>query len=940
MIASYQRHGSSSAGIPQYVPHSSASSTPVSRALTERKVIVIRDRDFTEETTPDFDSHGAVSNMVYPVLSGEKPIGVMGFSSDTANKFSAETVQLMSAIIGTVGMLMENISVQDERVSVDEKIARLAQALDFTDDAVVLLDAQGNLEYMNKAAQEFGGDSAVIRGHGDGQNPESGNVNLRNRPGGILSQASEGNWSGEVRLSDKAGTPVDISLSTNDVMDDQKKTVGQITVGRNITRSRRMQEDLLRLSREREIEANIARIVSSPLEISDVFNRFSQEFENIISFDLLSITGVDLEKEIFIESFLYQEGERAYFLDSGDPYHGTVAGAAVELGRCVVYDSNDKDLPTDTLDRTGRLVDSGMTSFLGVPLVTQDRIVGALAIARKGEPYTEQDQERVTRIGSLIAGALSGYILQRAKAKAEAEAVENETRFLQIAENLRGGFWLSDLRPHKVLYNSPSNGRVWGIPAEELNKGWHVMKARIHPEDVDRVDKSLKESHQTGELDEEFRIFLPDGSTRWLSDRGFPILDESGEVYRMAGFVEDITDRKDSDFRLAESERLASIGELSAGVAHEINNPLTSIVLYSQMLLDEDIPDEIRNDLQVVSSQAYRAAKIVRNLLQFARKSDPEKRPLSIGWLIRRSLEMKSHEFNINSITVIENVPDDLPLILMDEHLILQVLLNVLTNAEQACASAHGRGNITVSVSNSGGLVDIAIQDDGPGISTDEMAKIFQPFFTTKETGLGTGLGLSVSHGILVQHEGNIWAESELGSGTTIHIELPLTADMDLTTMTTDPKPESVTGSGRSTSHVLVVDDEADLRAVLIKQFELRRYNVDQAGDGEEAWRKLQSLDYDCILLDLRMPGMGGQELYEKISFKHPDLIRSIIFITGDTVNPATKAFLSGVTNPVMSKPFDFRELEQLVVSVINRGNCSPGLNSGHAEPGITSTNY
>ena len=390
---------------------------------------------------------------------------------------------------------------------------------------------------------------------------------------------------------------------------------------------------------------------------------------------------------------------------------------------------------------------------------------------------------------------------------------------------------------------------------------------------------------------------------------------------------------------MAESERLASIGELSAGVAHEINNPLTSIVLYSQMLLDEDLPDSIRKDLKVVSSQAYRAAKIVRNLLQFARKSDPEKRLLNVAGLVRRSLEMKSHEFNINSITVVENIPEGLPPIEVDEHLILQVLLNVLTNAEQACVSAHGKGNITVSASAKGSLIDVMVQDDVPGISSDQIAKIFQPFYTTKETGVGTGLGLSVSHGIISQHGGNIWAESDLGSGTTFHIELPLAEEANSADLGSDSLPPSVIDPIETTSHILVVDDERDLRTVLVKQFELRRYNVDQAGDGEEAWRKLQSFDYDCILLDIRMPGMSGQELYERLTDSMPELVDRIIFITGDTVNPNTRIFLSKVANPFLSKPFDFHELEQLVVSVINRGKTRPASSYHQVESDLTTLN-
>ena len=917
---------------------------PMIEVFSTHQVRVIDDSDTLELPLPDYYPRFSKSLLICPVQVGGATAGVLGFISAKPNNFAPETVRLMAAIASTIGVLIENVTLLDERLQGDEKTARLVQALEFTDDAIALFDVQGNLEYMNKAAQEFGGmlDFGPLDHQPFSSEPTKEKPTTSNEPTSPSGErALEERWSREIRRIDKAGEKVEISVSTNDVVDNRERMVGRITVGRDVTENRRMQRDLLALNREREVEANIARIVSSPLEMSDVFDRFSEEFANIISFDRLSISGVDMENQVFIENFLYRSGERSYNIKPGDSYHGSVAGAAVESGRCVVFNNGDSDWQQDLLETIGLFIEAGINSFMGVPLVSQDRIVGALAIARKEDPYTKEDQERATRTGNLISGALSGYILEQAKQKAQAEAAEHEARFRQIAENIRGGFYLINLQPHEVLYISPPTIELWGVSSQDLYQGWSKIKQMVHREDVDRVESAIYLSWQTGELDVEFRVILEDGSERWIANRGFPVRDESGELYRMGGFLEDITERKEADHRLAESERLASIGELSAGVAHEINNPLTSIILYSQMILDDDLPESIRNDLQVVSSQAYRAAKVVRNLLQFARKSNPEKRPLSIGGLIRRSLEMKSHEFTINSITVMDKIPDDLPLIMMDEHLMLQVLLNILTNAEQACASAHGRGSITVSASiNSsvnGSLVDISIQDDGPGISSKEMAKIFQPFFTTKETGFGTGLGLSVSHGILSQHQGKIWAESELGVGTTMHVELPLTTGADSKLLTLITQPASGSTTSQSTSHLLVVDDEPDLRAVLVKQFELRRYNVDQAGDGEEAWRKLQTMDYNCVLLDLRMPGMSGKQFYEKLQAESPELIKSIIFITGDTVNLETKSFLSSVANPVLSKPFDFRELEQMVVSVINRGKDEGGIETGQSEPDISS---
>ena len=191
--------------------------------------------------------------------------------------------------------------------------------------------------------------------------------------------------------------------------------------------------------------------------------------------------------------------------------------------------------------------------------------------------------------------------------------------------------------------------------------------------------------------------------------------------------------------------------------------------------------------------------------------------------------------------------------------------------------------------------------------------------------------------GIVSQHEGNIWAENIVGGGAAFNVELPSNTGAGVPVVERGLDSATLEIAGNSASHILVVDDEPDSRTILAKQFELRRHDVDQAGDGEEAWRKLQRLDYDCILLDLRMPGMGGQELYERIKVSIPDLVDRIVFITGDTVNPATRSFLTGIGNAVLSKPFDFRELEQLVLTITNRPNRVAGSLVEHLDSDVPS---
>jgi len=205
--------------------------------------------------------------------------------------------------------------------------------------------------------------------------------------------------------------------------------------------------------------------------------------------------------------------------------------------------------------------------------------------------------------------------------------------------------------------------------------------------------------------------------------------------------------------------------------------------------------------------------------------------------------------------------------------------------------------------------MEITLADDGPGMAPEVLNRIFEPFFTTKEVGQGTGLGLSISYGIIKQHGGDVWAESVEGEGTTFHITLPVVAPEEIPVF---QAPSSVS-TGKTTKHLLVVDDEPHIRDLLRRYLELERYTVDLAEDGHEAWRKLANMEYDCILLDLKMPGMSGPELYQLIHEIGEPLASKVVFITGDTVNPATRDFISKTGNPVITKPFRLEELLRTV---------------------------
>ena len=372
------------------------------------------------------------------------------------------------------------------------------------------------------------------------------------------------------------------------------------------------------------------------------------------------------------------------------------------------------------------------------------------------------------------------------------------------------------------------------------------------------------------------------------------------------GLVRDISDRIRAEDRLLEAARFSSIGELAAGVAHEINNPLTSILGFSHLLLETNPPESIKADLQTVYSEAQRAANIVQNLLIFARRSGPHQVRININSILTKALELKSYDFKTDGITVSQCLPENISDSMLDEHKMVQVIVNILTNAQQAIKSANGTGNISICSSRLDGKIRVSVSDDGPGIAPKLLSRIFEPFFTTKEVEEGMGLGLSICYGIVRQQGGEIWAESTEGEGATFHIELPPAVFDGRERPQQKPvlKP-SVT----ATKHILVVDDEPNVRSLLRRVLELERYTVDLAKDGKEAWAKLQTASYDCILLDLIMPGINGRELYQRILGRDKALAQKLVFFTGDTARPEFRDFIASTGNPLMIKPIRVEEL-------------------------------
>jgi len=261
---------------------------------------------------------------------------------------------------------------------------------------------------------------------------------------------------------------------------------------------------------------------------------------------------------------------------------------------------------------------------------------------------------------------------------------------------------------------------------------------------------------------------------KYLHESTSPMFDEKGEVIGTVHITRDVTEQKQQNERLMMADRLASIGELAAGTAHELNNPLTSVIGFSQLLMEKDIPDDIREDLVFIYNEAQRAANVTKNLLTFGRKHAPVKQLNQINNIIEDVLKLRAYEHKVNSIEIKRRLAPDLPEIMVDYLQMQQVFLNIIINAEYFITEAHKKGTLTITTKKQNSNVRISIVDDGPGISRENLSRIFNPFFTTKEAGKGTGLGLSICHGIVSEHGGQIYAKSQPGKGATIVVELPI----------------------------------------------------------------------------------------------------------------------------------------------------------------------
>jgi PAS domain S-box-containing protein len=506
--------------------------------------------------------------------------------------------------------------------------------------------------------------------------------------------------------------------------------------------------------------------------------------------------------------------------------------------------------------------------------------------------------------------------------RAEQARRESEQRFRELAEAIQEVFWMTDPVGKRLLYVSPAYEKIWGRSCAGLDDAARTWPEGVHPDDRERVLRATEGGQASGGYDETYRILRPDGAVRWIRDRAFPVRGAAGEIVHVVGTAEDITARRQLEEQFRQAQKMEAIGQLAGGVAHDFNNILAAILGNTQLALaDTATGHPARESLEEIRKASLRASNLVQQILAFSRHQPLQRRVVELGPTLQEAYNfLRATLPSVVELTL--SIDAAAPPVLADQTQIYQVIANLCTNAWHALEDRPGRVAIALEavdldaagVAGMAGLrpgrfARLAVADDGKGMDAATLRRIFDPFFTTKEAGRGTGLGLSVVHGIVQAHDGAITVASRPGEGTTFQVHLPAAAAA--VDAVPAPAPQGPgRGGGQS---ILYLDDEGPLVFLATRMLERLGYRISGYTRADEALQAFRADPgrFDLVITDLNMPGVSGMQIAAEILALRPGL--PVVLCSGYVTDELRQRARDAGICEVLYKPATMEEFSQAI---------------------------
>jgi len=732
----------------------------------------------------------------------------------------------------------------------------------------------------------------------------------------------------ETQIIRKDGTIRDVHLKATRIMYEGKPTVLGSVI--DVTERKRAEEALQKseqeakqLAQENAIVAEIGRIISSTLEIGEVYEQFAKEVIKLIPFDRIVISIVDLEQGTGVSTYIAGRGVPDRQVDIPYSLEETGIAEMARIKSTLLLQTEDFNEVQDRFPRLLSTFQAGFRSIMNVPLFAKGQIIGGLLL-RSVQPnaYKIKDVQLAERVGSQVAGAIVNAQLFTERKRAEEALRESEEKYRSLVANATDAIFIA--QDGLIKFPNPTTLTLIGYSQEELASLPFINL--VHPEDramvLDNYSRRLKGEEVPSTYT--FRVIKKRGEELWGQLNAVVIAWEGRPA--ILCFIRDITPQKRLEAQYLHAQKMEAVGTLAGGIAHDFNNLLQAILGYAEMvLLGRGKQDPSYQELQEIKRAAQRGGELTQRLLTFSRRVQSKLRPVSLNQEVNQIQRLLQRTIP-KMIDIELNLANDLRAINGDPAQIEQILMNLALNARDAMPEGGrlriGTKNVTLDEEycrmhlgvKAGDYVLLSVTDTGHGMNQETLGHLFEPFYTTKGMGRGTGLGLSMVYGIVRSHDGYISCDSVPGKGTTFEIYLPV---IEQRLGMEESKEERIPRGGKET--ILLIDDEESIRHLgnqILKQF---GYTVLTASDGESGLELYQKEKgkIDLVILDLIMPGMGGRRCLEELLKINPKV--KVVIATGYSADGHTQEALGAGAKNSVSKPYAIRQMLKVVREVLDK---------------------